>query len=380
MSKNNISDFVILGGGCSALSFINQVIEQKITKYSFIIIERQKKYTDNKSWCFWSENIKKNKKIIEASWSSFSFNLGNSTNFLSSINFKYYYIRSIKFYESIKKKISNCAHIRLKLNETIVSITNKKNYYEVITNKSIYLAKNVLDTRPNINIYKKAPFLFQCFVGYEIKSEEKINLKKSNAYIMHNMHTSNDKFYFEYILPIEKSTYLFELTTFTKKDLPLKIIEKELRIVLSKYFKKPYEIIRKEYGKIPMGFVNNKMIKNKKNYFVSGSLAGSIRPSSGYAFVDIQNWSERAAYNLKIKGNIETLEKREVVKNFLDKIFLKVISSDISKAPQIFYYFSKNISPATFINFMLGKANLLEYLSVIYAMPKRIFLKCLLKI
>ena len=35
-----------------------------------------------------------------------------------------------------------------------------------------------------------------------------------------------------------------------------------------------------------MGFVNNK-IKNK-NYFVSGSLTGSIRPSSGYAFVDIQ--------------------------------------------------------------------------------------------
>ncbi len=380
MSKNNISDFVILGGGCSALSFINQVIEQKITKYSFIIIEKQKKYVDDKSWCFWSENIKKNKNIIGASWSSFSFNLGNRTNFLSSKNFKYYYIRSIKFYESIKKKISNYAHITLRLNETIIRIKNKKNYFEVITNKSIYLAKNILDTRPNIHIYEKNPFLYQCFVGYEIKSEEKINLKKSNAYLMHNMHTSNNKFYFEYILPIEKNTYLFELTTFTKTDLSLKIIEKELRIVLSKYFKKPYQIIRKEYGKIPMGFVNNKMIKNKKNYFVSGSLAGFIRPSSGYAFVDIQKWSERAANNLKIKGNIEKLEKREVIKNFLDKIFLKVISSDISKAPQIFYYFSKNISPTTFIKFMLGEANLLEYFRVIYAMPKRIFLKCLIKI
>ena len=380
MKKNNISDFVILGGGCSALSFINQVIEQKITKYSFIIIEKQKKYVDDKSWCFWSENIKKNKNIIEASWSSFSFNLDNSTNFLSSINFKYYYIRSIKFYETIKKKISNHAHITLRLNETIISITNKKNYYEVITNKRIYLAKNVLDTRPNINVYKKKPFLYQCFVGYEIKSVEKINFKKSNAYLMHNMRASNNKFYFEYILPMEKSTYLFELTTFTKKDLPLKIIEKELRIVLSKYFKKPYQIIRKEYGKIPMGFVNNKMIKNKKNYFVSGSLAGSIRPSSGYAFVDIQKWSKKAANNLKVKGNIETLEKREVIKKFLDRIFLEVISSDISKAPQIFYYFSKNISPTTFIKFMLGEANLLEYLRVIYAMPKRIFLKCLIKI
>ena len=380
MSKNNISDFVILGGGCSALSFINQVIEQKITKYSFIIIEKKKKYADDKSWCFWSENEGKNKNIIETSWTSFSFNLGNSTNFLSSINFKYYYIRSIKFYESIKKKISNYAHITLRLNETIISITNKKNYYEVITNKNVYLAKNVLDTRPNINIYRKNPFLYQCFVGYEIKSEEKISFKKSNAYIMHNMHTSNDKFYFEYILPIGKSTYLFELTTFTKKDLPLEIIEKELKIVLSKYFNKTYQIIRKEYGKIPMGFVNNKLIKNKKNYFVSGSLAGSIRPSSGYAFVDIQKWSEKAANNLKTNGNIEIKEKREVIKKFLDKIFLKVISSDISKAPQIFYYFSKNISPTTFIKFMLGEANLLEYLRVIYAMPKRIFLKCLIKI
>ena len=380
MNKINISDFVILGGGCSALSFINQVIEQRIMKYSFIIIEKQKKYVDDKSWCFWSENIKKNKKIIEASWSTFSFNLGNSTNFLSSINFKYYYIRSIKFYESIKKRILNCSHIKLKLNETIISIKQKKNYYEVITNKNVYLAKNILDTRPNINIYKKYPFLYQCFVGYEIKSEEKIKLKKSNAYLMHNMHTFNDKFYFEYILPFKKNTYLFELTTFTKKDLPVKILEKELRIVLSKYFNKPYQIVRKEYGKIPMGFINNKMIKNKKNYFVSGSLAGSIRPSSGYAFVDIQKWSKRAANNLKIKGNIETSEKREVIKQFLDKIFLKVISSDISKAPQIFYYFSKNISPATFIKFMLGEANLLEYLRIIYAMPKRIFLKCLIKI
>ena len=69
MSKNNISDFVILGGGCSALSFINQVIEQKITKYSFIIIEKQKKYVDDKSWCFWSEINKKNKKNKKDIWS-----------------------------------------------------------------------------------------------------------------------------------------------------------------------------------------------------------------------------------------------------------------------------------------------------------------------
>ena len=29
MKKNKIVDFIILGGGCSGLSFINQVIEKK---------------------------------------------------------------------------------------------------------------------------------------------------------------------------------------------------------------------------------------------------------------------------------------------------------------------------------------------------------------
>lgn len=379
MHKNNISDFVILGGGCSALSFIDQVIEKKVTKYSFIILEKQKKYSDHKSWCFWSADIRKNKKIIESSWESFSFNLDGKTNFLSSANFKYYYVRSISFYEAIRKKIFYHSNISLKLNETIIKIVNKKNYYKIITNKSSYLAKNIIDTRPNLSIYKKEPFMFQCFVGYEIKSEEKISLKKNNAYLMHNMHTSDNKFYFEYILPITTNTYLFELTTFTKKELSPKIIEKELRAVLSKYFNESYQIIRKEYGIIPMGFIDDKMKKNKKNYFFSGSLAGAIRPSSGYAFLDIQKWSEKAVNNLIINGNIKTLEKKEYIKKYLDKIFLKVISSDISKAPYIFYYFTKNISSNTFIKFMIGKANLVDYLRVIYAMPKRIFLKCLIK-
>ena len=75
MRKNNISDFVILGGGCSALSFIDQVIEKNITKYSFIVLEKQKKYSDDKSWCCWSEDINKNKNIIEASWQALSDSL-----------------------------------------------------------------------------------------------------------------------------------------------------------------------------------------------------------------------------------------------------------------------------------------------------------------
>jgi len=43
MKKDKIADFIILGGGCSGLSFVNQLIEKEIKKYSFIVIEKKKK-------------------------------------------------------------------------------------------------------------------------------------------------------------------------------------------------------------------------------------------------------------------------------------------------------------------------------------------------
>ena len=106
MKKNKIVDFIILGGGCSGLSFLNHIIEKKIKSYSFIVIEKKRKYHDDKSWCFWEKNNKKFVKITEKNWDSFSFNLKGKTNFLKSRNYKYYYIRSIKFYKSIIDKIS----------------------------------------------------------------------------------------------------------------------------------------------------------------------------------------------------------------------------------------------------------------------------------
>ena len=86
MKKNKIVDFIILGGGCSGLSFINQIIEKKIKSYSFIVIEKKSKYDDDKSWCFWGKNNKKFDNITEKSCDSFSFNLKGKTNFLHSLH------------------------------------------------------------------------------------------------------------------------------------------------------------------------------------------------------------------------------------------------------------------------------------------------------
>ena len=116
---------------------------------------------------------------------------------------------------------------------------------------------------------------------------------------MRNMNVENEKFYFEYILPLKNNKFLFELTAFSKVKLPYEYLEKKIKKYLQDYKIKNYDIIRKEYGVLPMGFVNLRKIFKGSNYFYTGTSAGAIRPSSGYAFLRIQNWAEACSLQLK---------------------------------------------------------------------------------
>ena len=76
---------------------------------------------------------------------------------------------------------------------------------------------------------------------------------------------------------------------------------------------------------------------------------------------------------------MKSTSKTDFILALLDKLFLKVISSNTNYAPIIFFVFSKKVLDDTFVKFMIGKSNIFDYFKVVYAMPKKLFLKCLIK-
>ena len=378
MTKNKI-DFIILGGGCSALSLINNIIKKKINNYSFLIIEKRQKYNDDKSWCFWDKNNSQYKNLTESNWDSFSFNYKKKSNILNSSIYKYFYIRSSVFYENSLKAISNNKNITLKLNESILEVKNQDNNYLVITNKAKYLSKNILDTRNNINVFNKDSLLYQCFLGYEIKLNRNTKYNPSKVLLMHDMQANKDFFSFSYILPLKKDHILYEFTTFSKSKLSKSYLEKKLKEKLKNSSIKISKIIKKEFGIIPMGFINKKNIPKKSNFFYAGTAAGAVRPSSGYAFFRIQQWAEKASIAIKKNGSFISHPKEKILPHILDKILLKIILNNPQNTPEIFFSFTKNISANSFVRFMSGNANVIDYFKVILAMPKKIILKCLIE-
>ena len=67
-------DYVILGGGCAALSLASHISDKKINNLSFLILEKEKKYTDDRKAGASGQKNTLN-KLISYSWNNFSFSL-----------------------------------------------------------------------------------------------------------------------------------------------------------------------------------------------------------------------------------------------------------------------------------------------------------------
>ena len=92
-----------------------------------------------------------------------------------------------------------------------------------------------------------------------------------------------------------------------------------------------------------------------------------------FSFLNIQEHSKYICKNIE---NISKTKKFEINKKyqFLDDIFLRVLEKHPKKMPDIFFKMFKS-SPKTVIKFLSNKSNFLEDLTIIFRMPKWVFLK-----
>ncbi len=349
-------DYVIIGGGCAGLSLAYELeIHEKLKDKTLAIIEPRKEYKRDKTWSFWKVAPHNFDDCVKKNWENFSVNIPGKTNYLECKNFPYQSVDSGLFYEKIKNK--------LKKNENIFFF---KNIEEINKQNSL-----VFNSVPNIK--KNHLNLWQHFCGVEIKTDndifdEKIfNLMDFDCEQRQSVH-------FFYTLPYTKNTALVETTWLSKmNDNSQKDYENQINNYIKNNLKiKNYEITYKEEGAIPLFYPLNKNEKNKINI---GTAGGMTRLSTGYTFLNIQEHSKYIRENI---DNISNAKKFEIDRKyqFLDEIFLRVLEKNPEKMSDIFFRMFKT-SPKTVIKFLSNKSNFLEDLSIIFKMPKLIFIKAL---
>ena len=349
-------DYVIIGGGCAGLSLAYELeIHEKLKDKTLAIIEPRKEYKRDKTWSFWKVAPHNFDDCVKKNWENFSINIPGKTNYLECKNFPYQSIDSGLFYEKIKNK--------LKKNENIFFF---KNIEEINRQNSL-----VFNSVPNIK--KNHLNLWQHFCGVEIKTDNDIFDEKIFN-LMDFDCEQRESVHFFYTLPYTQNRALVETTWLSKmNDNSQKDYENQINNYIKNNLKiKNYEITYKEEGAIPLFYPLNKNEKNKINI---GTAGGMTRLSTGYTFLNIQEHSKYIRENI---DNISNAKKFEIDKKyqFLDEIFLRVLEKNPEKMSDIFFRMFKT-SPKTVIKFLSNKSNFLEDLSIIFKMPKLIFIKAL---
>ena len=349
-------DYVIIGGGCAGLSLAYELeIHEKLKDKTLAIIEPRKEYKRDKTWSFWKVAPHNFDDCVKKNWENFSVNIPGKTNYLECKNFPYQSIDSGLFYEKIKNKLKKNENIFLFKN---IEEVNKQN--SVVFNSVPIIKKNFLN-------------LWQHFYGVEIKTENDIFDEKIFN-LMDFDCEQRESVHFFYTLPYTKNRALVETTWLSKmNDNSQKDYENQINNYIKNNLKiKSYEITYKEEGAIPLFYPLNKNEKNKINI---GTAGGMTRLSTGYTFLNIQEHSKYIRENI---DNISNAKKFEIDKKyqFLDEIFLRVLKKNPEKMSDIFFRMFKT-SPKTVIKFLSNKSNFLEDLSIIFKMPKLIFIKAL---
>ena len=349
-------NYVIIGGGCAGLSLAYELeIHEKLKDKTLAIIEPRKEYKRDKTWSFWKVTPHNFDDCVKKNWENFSVNIPGKTNYLECRNFPYQSIDSGLFYEKIKNKLKKNENISLFRN---IEEVNKQN--SLVFNSVPIIEKNYLN-------------LWQHFCGVEIKTENDIFDEKIFN-LMDFDCEQRESVHFFYTLPYTKNRALVETTWLSKmNDNSQKDYENQINNYIKNNLKiKSYEITYKEEGAIPLFYPLNKNEKNKINI---GTAGGMTRLSTGYTFLNIQEHSKYIRENI---DNISNAKKFEIDKKyqFLDEIFLRVLKKNPEKMSDIFFRMFKT-SPKTVIKFLSNKSNFLEDLSIIFKMPKLIFIKAL---
>lgn len=366
----NTYDYIIAGSGCAGLSLLYCILkEPKLQNASILLIDKDSKKNNDRTWCFWEKEAGVFEEIVHAKWNTLEFLSTNYEEKLDLGAYTYKMIQGIDFYNFVlnyAKKFSNVNFLQ----ETVVEIKSSKNNASVITDKNTYTGKTVFNSTPIFNPdITQQNSLLQHFKGWVIKTEQPFFDKKIGRLMDFRLSQENGAT-FMYVLPTSSTEALVEYTLFSRKVLP----KEKYTLELEKYIKEElelenYTITHKEFGVIPMSLAKfeKQPLENVINLGTSG---GFTKASSGYTFQFIQKNVAAIVQHLKSgkKPYVKPTFKDKVY-NWYDQTLIDVILSEKLTGKAIFTTMFKKIPAEKILAFLGNQSTFLEEISIMKSLP-----------
>lgn len=356
-------DYIILGTGAAGL---NLAMAMEADPYfddkKILLLDRAPKIHNDRTWCFWEKEKGKWDDILLANWDKLEFISDNFDKTIPLEGYRYKMLKGLDFYRfclgvlETKTNFSILYDEVTKINELpdSVEITGKLQTYHT---KHVF--SSVLDYKPDET---GMPSLSQHFGGWFIKTKKPV-FKDAAPQFMNFKIPQNGNTCFIYVLPYKEDEALFEYTFFSKDVLTKEGYDDFLKQYLEQQQLVDYQILEREYGKIPMtSYPFWKKNTKRKTYI--GSAGGYTKPSTGYTFYFCQKYSIDLVNRIKSNQDLShfSVYNRHY---WYDNILLGVLEKNNHLGKTIFTnMFAKN-RILSILRFLNNESSLFEDIMII---------------
>ncbi len=388
-------DFIIVGGGASGLSLALHLVHALPVYRSILLIEKDTKQTNDRTWCFWTARPTPYDRIAFRVWQCARFTTFNTDRILPLTPYRYVMLRGLDFYRYAQARLMRQPNVRL-MRASVDQVRDSEDGSEgLVRVGGRWLAGEwVFDSRPrpyqqqyghgfghSSAHCQRHHYLKQHFVGWEVCNPRPV-FDPSCATLFDLRAPQKGGFSFFYLLPFSPQHALVEYTVFSPSELP----ESEYRQALQDYLRHTlgaggeagsWEVLSEEAGVIPM---TDRPFRRRlsRRVMAIGTPAGMVKPSSGYAFARIQRDSRAILHSLLLHGHPFDVRPGPPRFRWYDRLMLEVMQNQPHEVKRVFTALFLRNPTGRVLRFLDEQTTLTEDVQLLSTLPARPFLKALL--
>jgi lycopene beta-cyclase len=398
-------DYILSGGGLAGLSLAYNLINSPLRDRSILIVDKDAKQQNDRTWCFWEEQPTLFDEIAYRVWYRLRFVGDDFTREFDLAPYRYQMIRGLDFYDFTREKLSKCSNVTF-AHGNIDRVDDAADRATVTVDGKSFSGSWVFDSTLPPSLRGSVPTGVEASAGDTKHTENRLKPPIQNGHYHHlNQHfrgweietdrpffnpqlptlfdfrtPQNGHMRFVYTLPFAENRALIEYTLFSAQLLQMEEYDTGLKTYIEDVLKiKQYEIKHVEAGVIPM--TDHPFPRRLGERVMSiGTKGGRVKPSTGYAFLRIQHDSAAIVQSLLNHDQPFDLPARRGRFGLHDAILLNIMTHHPDDLKPIFTLMFKHNPIQRVFRFLDETVLFNEEVRFIASLPPWRFLQALFRL